>query len=160
MRVYRCANRSVGPSLSLPFVMLRLPPYNEKTFTGQQAETAVQLPCFYYTLWNRGVSNQIPRRPPLSCAQGALMREGRRQPAYPLWKCRLRCATLYQKECPAFFLSGGRAFENSRMGLVLPVGRHGFLEQTGGRRRRPGNGVSACLNGFPNELLCGAAGRD
>ena len=40
------------------------------------------------------------------------------------------------------------AAHKSGMRLVLPISRHRFLEQAGGRRRRPGNGVGACSDGF------------
>ena len=140
MRVYRCANGSVGPSLSLPFVMPCLPPYDEKHMRISKQKSRCSSPVLLYPFWTGRVKSN-------STKNGNFL---------PI-KVRL-CGKVGIRL--TVFLSGEHFFENSRMGLVLQVGCHRFLEQAGGGRRRPGNGVSACLNGFPNEFLCGTAGSD
>ena len=140
MRVYRCANGSVGPSLSLPFVMPCLPPYDEKHMRISKQKSRCSSPASIIPFLDGACQTKFHKERQFSPNQGEVMWEGGHTPdGFPFW---------------------GAFFENSRMGLVLPVGRHRFLEQAGGGRRRPGNGVSACLNGFPNEFLCGAAGSD
>lgn len=140
MRVYRCVNGSVGPSLSLPFVMPCLLPYDEKHRVINKQKPLCSFLTFIIPFLDRSCQIKLHKERPFSPNQGEVMWEGGHTPdGFPFWR--------------AFF-------ENSRMGLVLPVGCHRFLEQAGGGRRRPGNGVSACLNGFPNEFLCGTAGSD